>query len=175
MKADTALLVIDVQVGMFSEAYPIYDGDGLLDRVNRLIVQARTSQVPVIYVQHNEEAGEQLETNTPDWQIHPAIAPAPGDLIIQKRTPDSFNETNLQHELESLGIKKLVLTGMQTDFCVDATSQRAHRLGYEVTVAEDAHSTFSQGDQSAEQIILQYNEQFRSFANVVKSSRIAFF
>jgi nicotinamidase-related amidase len=174
MKIDTALLVIDIQVGLFPETDPVYDGDRLLERVSRLIAKARVCHVPVIYVQHNEGVGEPLETNSQGWNIHPVIAPAPGDSIIQKHTPDSFHETNLQQELVALGINKLVLTGIQTDLCVNETCRRAAKLGYEVTVAKDAHSTWSQENQSAAQIIEQYNEQFGSFADTRESSNIEF-
>ncbi|KIL35939.1 isochorismatase [Cohnella kolymensis] len=174
MKIDTALLVIDVQAAMFPETDPVYDADGLLARISGLIAKARACHVPVIYVQHSEDEGEPLETNSPGWYIHPAVEPAAGDLIIQKHTPDSFHETNLQHELAELRIKKVVLTGIQTDMCVDATCRRAGDLGFEVLVAEDAHSTWGQSNQSASEIIEQYNEQFRSFADTRESSKIEF-
>lgn len=174
MKKNTALLVIDVQNGMFLESYPVYDGDGLLERISGLIQKARASDVPVIYVQHNEGEGEPLETHSEGWHIHPKIAPARGEIIIQKQKPDSFHETNLQLELEALGIQKVVLAGLQTDFCIDATCRRATELGYQVTVVQDGHSTYSQRDQTASQIIERYNDQFRSFAELLESSSIKF-
>ncbi|QYR23588.1 cysteine hydrolase [Paenibacillus sp. sptzw28] len=174
MKSDTALLVIDVQIGMFPEQDPVYDGEGLLRRISGLIKKARACDVPVIYVQHNEGEGEPLETNSHGWNIHPMIAPASGDIVIQKHTPDSFHETNLQHELTRLGIKKVVLTGIQTDLCVDATCRQASKLGYEVIVAGDAHSTWGQGNQSAPQLIERYNGMFRSFADIRNASDVEF-
>lgn len=115
MSQNTALLVIDVQVDMFAESYPVYEGDALLERVRGLIEKARSNDVPVIYVQHNEGLGEPLETNSPGWEIHPFITPVPEDLIIQKHTPDSFYETNLMDELAAKGVTKLVVAGIQTD------------------------------------------------------------
>ncbi|WP_274364049.1 cysteine hydrolase family protein [Paenibacillus thermotolerans] len=170
----TALLVIDVQNGMFMEEYPLHDSDGLLERISSLITKAREKNIPVIYVQHNEGEGEPLETNSEGWNIHPRIAPIDGDLIIQKHVPDSFHETNLQTELKSLGIDNVILTGLQTDYCVHATSRRASELNYQVTVVKDCHSTFSIGNESAEEIIARYNDQFRAFANLVESSNIEF-
>jgi nicotinamidase-related amidase len=174
MKTDIALLVIDVQNGLFEEEYPIYDADGLLERISGLIKKARACDTPVIYVQHNEGEGAPLETNSPGWNIHPMIAPVGGDTLIQKRTPDSFNDTNLHKELVALGIRKVVMVGLQTDMCINATSRRANELGYQVTVVKDGHSTFSQDNQSATQIIEHYNVQFRSFAENLESSNIEF-
>jgi nicotinamidase-related amidase len=64
--------------------------------------------------------------------------------------------------------------GLQTDMCINATSRRANELGYQVTVVKDGHSTFSQDNQSATQIIEHYNVQFRSFAENLESSNIEF-
>ncbi|WP_274655386.1 cysteine hydrolase family protein [Paenibacillus humicola] len=167
----TALLVVDVQQGMFMEAYPVYDGDGLLERIRGLIAKARASHVPVIYVQHNEGEGEPLETNTSGWEIHSSIAPAPGETIIQKRSPDAFHDTNLQEELAARGIERLVLTGMATDYCIDATCRGAIRLGYQTIVVEDAHST---NNSTAAETVSRYNESFRSMTTTCKASDIEF-
>lgn len=174
MKNHTALLVIDVQEGMFVPEYPVFDGEVLLDKIEGLISKARASQVPVIYIQHNEEPGEQLVPHSKDWQIQSRILPEEGDSIVQKRKPDGFHETDLQEKLESLGTRKLVITGIQTDICVNATSKRASQLGYEVIVVEDAHTTYDQGDRTASEIIKEYNDQFRSFADVRPAETISF-
>jgi nicotinamidase-related amidase len=58
--------------------------------------------------------------------------------------------------------------------CINATSRRANELGYQVTVVKDCHSTYSQGNQSAAQIIEHYNDQFQSFAENLVSSKIEF-
>ncbi|WP_091183567.1 cysteine hydrolase family protein [Paenibacillus catalpae] len=175
MSKDTALMVIDVQKAMFEEAEPLHAADQLLDRINVLLAKARESQINVIYVQHNEAEGTPLQTNTPGWEIHSAVTPpAAQDLIIQKREPDSFYETNLQQELAAKGIKKLVLSGLQTDYCINATCRRAVELGYDVTVVKDAHSTFGQGPLTAEQIIEQHNDAFGIFAKVKDTSAIEF-
>lgn len=170
----TALLVVDVQVGMFPETDPVYDGNILLERIQGLIGQAKDSGVPVIFVQHNEGPGEQLETGTADWKIHPSIAPEPGELLIQKHVPDSFHETELQEVLTEMGIERLVITGIQTDICIEATSRRASELGYDVTVVSNAHSTWGQGERTAAQIIEEYNGKFRSYATLEEASQISF-
>jgi nicotinamidase-related amidase len=174
MKSDVALLVIDVQNGLFQEADPIYDGHGLLERISGLIQKARACDTPVIYVQHNEGAGEPLETNSPGWSIHPMLTPVDGDIIIQKHTCDSFHETDLQSKLEMLGIRKVVIAGLQTDYCINATCRRASDLGYHVTVVKDCHSTTNQVNQSAKQIIAHYNDCFRSFGDNIEASNIEF-
>jgi nicotinamidase-related amidase len=155
--SDTALLVIDVQAGMFAEAEQPYQGEQLLANINHLIDQARASQTPIIYVQHGGPAGDSLEPGTSGWAIHPAIAPTENDTIVQKRFPDSFQETTLQSELTAHGITKLIVAGMQTEFCVDTTCRRAFSLGYDVTLVQDAHSTWNTKRMTAEQIVDHHN------------------
>lgn len=174
MRAKTALLVIDVQVGMFPEDYPVHDGDALLSRVSDLIAKARKADVPVIYVQHNEAPEEPLATGTEGWRVHPAVAPIEGEPAIQKFRPDAFAETDLSQELERLGSERLVIAGLQTDCCIAATSRRAAELGYEVTIVSDAHSTWGQGSKSAQEIIDQHNDEFKTFAALLRSEQIAF-
>ena len=160
MSADTALVVIDAQIGVVGEAY---HHDEVLDNINLLLDRARTSGTPVIYVQHNDPKGGELEPGTPKWPIHPAIAPHDGEPVVQKESPDSFHETRLQAELEARGIKRLVITGGQTQYCVDTTVRRAVAQGYDVLLASDAHTTEDSDTLPAEKIIAFYNETLNGF------------
>jgi nicotinamidase-related amidase len=143
-----ALIIIDVQNGMFLEGHAVYDGEQLLQNLNGLIAKARASQTPVIYVQHNEPEG--LVYGTEWWEIHPAIAPENGDLIIHKKRPDSFYQTPLDEELKKLGVEHVCLAGIQTDYCVDTTCRSAFSHGYSVTLFSDTHTTVDAGDLTAE-------------------------
>lgn len=173
MNHNVALLVIDVQVGMFEEDQPVYEGNQLLKNLETLIAQARSKHLPVLYVQHNEHEGP-LTPGSRQWQVHPAIAPQDGDVIIQKWTPDSFHKTNLHDELQKAGIHKLVLCGMQTEFCVDTTCRRAFSMGYEVVLVKDAHSTYNTNRLTAEQIIGHHNDVLRWFADMKDTVDVEF-
>lgn len=176
MSADTALLVIDVQINMFAEPDPVYQGEDLLARIGSLLEKARQTQIPIIYVQHgSERRGHPLEIGTAGWHIHPAIAPHEKDIIVRKRMPDAFYATTLQQELQVLGVKKVILTGIQTDLCVDTTCRRACSLDYDVTLVEDAHSTWDRGPLTAAQIIAHHNALLDGwFATVKAESTIEF-
>ncbi|HEU4965605.1 MAG TPA: isochorismatase family protein [Bacilli bacterium] len=80
----TALVIIDVQTAMFNPAAPVHNASHLLRTLHTLIQQARTHNLPLIYIQHNHPTGRRLEPGTLGWEIHTAIAPQPHDLIIQK-------------------------------------------------------------------------------------------
>jgi nicotinamidase-related amidase len=177
MAGRTALVVIDVQVGMFDTPGqpPVPDGEHLLDKITGLIAEAREAGAPVVYVQHCEGPGEPLAEGTEGWEIHPLIAPLDGDVIVKKRTPDSFLDTALGEELGSRNIKGLVLAGMQTEYCVDTTCRRAFSLGYDVTLVKDAHGTWDGDDLSAAQIIAHHNEVLGNwFAMAVSANEVRF-
>jgi nicotinamidase-related amidase len=159
-ETETALVVIDTQVGLIE---PAYRGKEVLENIGTLIAKARAAGVPVLYVQHNEPFEEGLMISTPQWQIHPAIAPQEGEPVIHKQSPDSFVGTTLQQELESRGIKHLVIVGLQSNYCVDTTSRRAVSAGYDVTLVGDAHTTEDNDVLSAEQIIAHHNSTLNGF------------
>ena len=154
MSTTTALLVIDVQVGLVAGPSPVYQADAILDRIAGLIAAARAAGRPVIYVQDQDVGG----VGTAEWQIHPAVAPAPAELTIRKAWGDSFYETRLGEELQARGIGHLVIAGMKTDVCVTMTSLRAVALGYDVTLAADAHTTTDNRVLTAAQTIAYHND-----------------
>ncbi|MGH2507925.1 MAG: cysteine hydrolase family protein [Ktedonobacteraceae bacterium] len=153
--ADTALVIIDVQVGLMKEAYR---RDEVLDTIQQLSEQARGSGIPVVYVQHDGPKGDELEAGKPTWYIHPAIAPHEGEVVVHKRASDAFHVTRLQEELAARGIKHLIVMGGQTDWCVNATVCRAIYVGYDVTLVSDAHTTYDCETLTAPQVIAFYNE-----------------
>lgn len=155
--SETAVLVIDMQMIMFDSEPALYRRDEVLATAKDVIERARAAGVEVIYVQHNDAPESPMAAGAPGWAIHPEIAPRDGELIVQKWTPDSFHETVLHDELTQRGISKLVVVGMQTEYCVDTSTRRAFSLGYDVTLVSDGHSTWDTDIVKAEQIVAHHN------------------
>jgi nicotinamidase-related amidase len=156
MSTATALLLIDVQEAMFS--YPgaeLYDGQGVMDRIVSLLHKARSAGTPVVYIQHTED--EEFTGDSPTWQISARIKPQEHELIVEKPSWDAFHRTNLHESLQQKGIKKLIIAGMQTEFCVDTTTRCAYSLGYECVLVQDAHSTFDTALLSGGDIVSHHN------------------
>ncbi len=166
----TALLLIDVQVNMF-EPQPVYRGDEVRQVIQQLLQRARAARVPVIFVQNSGEKGAPDEPGTPGWAIHPDLAPAAGETIVEKREDDAFHQTTLPGILAEQGIRRLVVAGMQSELCVDTTCRRAYTLGYEVVLAADGHSTYD-GVLPAAQTIAHHNYLLTSYATVAASADI---
>ena len=174
-KKDAALLVIDVQLGLFESPLlpPVHNADKLVSVISGVIARAREAGVRTIYMQHCGGKGSPLKEGTPQWQIHPAIQPRSGEPVVKKRFSDSFQETELQGLLQSNSIGQLFIVGIQSDFCVDTTCRRAFSLGYDVVLVEDGHSTWDNGVLTAEQIIAHHNRTLgSSFVKLVRADSL---
>ncbi|MCP9291975.1 cysteine hydrolase family protein [Gracilimonas sediminicola] len=159
MAKDTALIVVDMQVGVFNEATipAVFESEKLLSNVSRLIEKARNAVIPIVFIQHNGGKGHPLEQGTNDWQIHPGLDITNDDFTVQKHTPDSFYDTNLKGILDSNKISRVIIAGIQTEYCIDTICRRAFSLGYDVTLVKDSHSTWNTDDLTASQIIEHHN------------------
>ncbi|GCF11902.1 cysteine hydrolase family protein [Dictyobacter arantiisoli] len=161
MSKDTALVIIDIQIGMIDPDNAHHQE--ALAHMQTLLERARAADVPVIYVQHSGPKGDWLEPGTERWPIHPAIAPQADEVIVHKRASDSFHATTLEQVLQDKQIKHLVVAGAQTDYCVDTTVRRATTFGYNVTLVGDAHLTYTTTILSEAQIIAFYNDTLHGF------------
>jgi nicotinamidase-related amidase len=171
-----AFVVIDLQSGMFNgeRIAPLDAGEALLERTQTLLRMVRRAGMRVIYVRHAGPAGHLLEQGTSNWQIHPSIAPLPGDTIIDKRTPDAFHETTLMAEILSSGIHRLVVVGAQTEVCVDTTCRRAFGLGLDVVLVSDGHGTWDNDTLTADQIVAHTNQTLAGwFVRLASTKEIA--
>ena len=163
-----ALLVIDVQKDVIANAVKTSE---VIANINSLISNARTSNVPVIWVQHSDDY---LVKGSTGWEIVDELKPLPGDVRIYKTESSSFAETDLQAQLETLGTKSLIITGAQTDYCVNATSNAGVELGYQVTLVSDAHTTEDSDSKTANDLIDEKNASFAQMGEVLKTSEISF-
>jgi len=153
----TALLVIDLQRGMFEGEQPPLEGDGVVARVAALLERARERGVPVLHIRHDGGTGDILERGTLGWEIHRDVAPRGAEPVVDKSRSSAFHDTDLDQRLRALGVTRLVVAGMQTEFCVDSACRAAHGLGYAVTIVSDGHTTFDTPDLTAAQVIAHHN------------------
>ena len=124
MRTDTALLIIDVQTGLVAGTELVYRLNELLENISTLIVQARAVRMPIIYIQDNDVD----EIGSPGWQIHPAIAPQEGDVVLRKPETDAFYGTTLQREMKARGIGHLIVVGCKSEVCVGERQPARNRL-----------------------------------------------
>jgi nicotinamidase-related amidase len=163
---NTALLIIDVQHALCVGEEECFDSRRIIQTINDLSAKARAVGLPVILVQHEEPEGS-LTHGSAAWQLVDGLLTASQDLRVRKTTADAFYQTDLQPLLQARAIDRLVICGLQTDYCVNATVRQAHALGYDVVLAADAHSTVDNGSLSAEQIIASHNDSLGRLSGAV--------
>ena len=151
-----AVLVIDVQRGPFAPEPRPFESELVLGRINAITTRARESGVPVVFV-HHENAVDELEHGSANWQLEPSLVTAPSDVTLRKTTPDAFLRTDLSELLTKWNVTQLVICGYATEFCVDTTTRRAMALGYAVVLASDAHTTHGKAHATGAQIREHHN------------------
>jgi nicotinamidase-related amidase len=139
----TALLVVDVQNGVFAGAH---ERDAVVANVGSLVEKARRERIPVVWVQHSDE---QLVRESDDWRIVPELAPGDAEPLVEKNYGDSFEATTLEAVLSGLGVGRLVVVGAQTDACIRSTLHGAFARGYDAILVSDAHTTEDQTEWGA--------------------------
>ena len=134
-RPNTALLLVDVQNGVVGGAH---ERDAVVANVGTLVERARGAQVPVVWVQHNDDG---LARGSDEWQIVPELSPNDSEPRVDKSYADSFEETTLETVLADLGVGRLFVAGAQTDECIRSTLHGALVRGYDTTLVSDAHTT----------------------------------
>ena len=131
--------------------------DVVVANVGSLVDKARRERVPVVWVQHSDE---NLARECDEWRIVPELAPGEAEPLVEKSYGDSFEATNLETVLSSLGVGRIVVVGAQTDACIRSTLHGALARGYDATLVKDAHTTEDQtawGAPPPEQVIAHTN------------------
>ena len=133
-RPNTALLVVDVQVGVVAEAH---DRDAVVANIGRAR-RRPARRVPVVWIQQTDD---DLVRDGDPWQIVPELRPDEGEHRIEKAYGDSFEDTPLEAVLAEHAVGRVVVVGAQTDECIRSTLHGAITRGYDTVLVEDAHTT----------------------------------
>ena len=144
---DTALVVIDIQNDYFPGGAMALEGaDAAASKAAAALARFRKDGQPVFHIRHLSvrPGATFFLPGTRGAEIHPSVAPRGGEPVLEKNFPNSFRNTELEATLKKQGIKNLVIAGMMTHMCVDASVRHAADLGYKVTLLGDACATRAQ-------------------------------
>jgi nicotinamidase-related amidase len=139
-----ALVIVDIQNDYFpGGAHPLVGPEAAAANAQQLLEAFRKSGEPLFHVQHVWDAPDAafMRPGTAGVEIHESVAPAAGEPVIQKANPNGFLDTPLEAALRDRGVEHVVVCGMMTSMCVDATVRAAVDLGFEATLAHDACAT----------------------------------
>ena len=134
------LIVIDMQKALMDDE--LYDRDNLIANVAKVVETARKNGVEVIYVQHDAGPGTGFSVGDEGFEITDEVAPQAGEKTFVKTINSCFGNRDFTAYLEAAKDKALMIVGLQTNFCIDATVKSAFERGYRVIVPEGTNSTF---------------------------------
>jgi nicotinamidase-related amidase len=155
----SALLVIDMQNGLFNGEPKPHNAKFVLSNILSLIEYCWLNDRPIIFIRHVGEKGTPLDPNGPNTQLITDLSFNPHkDTVIEKMYPSSFKNTVLKEILEKLDIDEIIITGMKTEYCIDTTVRATSEYGYKVTLISDAHTTTDSAALNASQIIDHHNQ-----------------
>lgn len=150
------LLVIDMQKGLVVS--DLYNKDKIVNNIIKLIDQARKNNVEVIYFKHDAGSGSGLTEGDDDFELFPLVEAKKDEKVYIKTINSCFSVGEFRDYLESINEKELMIVGVQTEFCIDATIKSAFERGFKVYVPSFTNSTFDNGYMKASKIYKFYNE-----------------
>jgi nicotinamidase-related amidase len=141
---NTALLLIDIQNDYFPNGrMPLERSTEASLKAQEVLQAYRTKQQPVIHIQHisTRPDATYFLPCTKGIEFHPNVQPQKNETIVKKHYPNSFKDTALLNHLIKHKINHLVVCGMMTHLCIDATVRAAYDLGFSISVLHDACAT----------------------------------
>ena len=150
------LVVVDMQKGLVIDE--LYSYDKLIKNVTKLIETARKNKVEVIYIQHDDGEGSGFTEGDTDFEIADEVQPKKNEKIFVKTKRSCFSNIAFEEYLEDNNESDLMIVGLQTEFCIDATVKSAYEKGYSVYLPHEGNSTFDNDFISGEKTYKFYNE-----------------
>lgn len=150
------LLVVDAQTLITTPA--LYAYDRFMDTVSRLIRAAREHGVEVLYIRHDDGPDAALTPGKTGYDVHEAFAPLPGEKVYDKTVNSPFRDTGLLAYLREAGETELMVCGLQTDYCMDATIKCGFEHGFHMIVPAYGNTTTDNAYLTGEQSYRYHNE-----------------
>lgn len=139
-----ALVLIDIQNDYFPGGKMELVGSREAgEEAKHALGWARQQGVPVVHVRHisKRPGATFFLPGTAGSEINNCVLPQADEIIIEKHFPNSFRETELLNSLQAKSITQLIICGMMTHMCVEATTRAAADLGFECAVLHNACAT----------------------------------
>jgi len=152
-----ALLILDMQVGLFHGPDKPWAGDALLNTLNGLLIKARQAGAPIFLARHVGPPGSPMACESPLTQLVPELVLDGVEVIFEKSRPNAFVMTDLANRLKACGAEGVVITGMKTQYCVDSTCRAARDLGFNAVLIADGHTCADTPSLAAEAIVAHHN------------------
>ena len=150
------LLVVDMQKGLVDE--DLYAFDTFMERTVQLVDSARKNNVEVIFVQHDAGPDSGMSAGDEAFEIIDRIAPTEEEKVFVKTINSCFGNKEFRDYMEQQNDKRLMIIGLQTNYCIDCTVKSAFERGFEVIIPDGTNSTFDNDYMTGETTVRYYNE-----------------
>jgi len=150
------LLVVDTQKAITNSK--LYRFELFETNVKKLIDKARQNDIEVLFVRHDDGVGNELSKGNEGFEIYEGFQPAADEIVFDKKANSSFKDTGLLEYLRKKEEDTIIVVGLQTDYCIDATIKAGFEHGFKMIVPANTNSTFDNVYMSAEQTYHYYNE-----------------
>jgi nicotinamidase-related amidase len=149
------LLIVDTQDMIVTKE--LYQYDQFIVNVKKLLETARKNQIEVIFVRHDD--GYELTRGVDGFEIYHDFAPMEGEKIFDKHVNSAFKDTGLVEYLRGKQEKQIMIAGLQTDYCIDATVKCGFEHDFEMIVPSCCNTTVDNEFLTGEQSYQYYNEK----------------
>lgn len=150
------LLVVDTQKAITNNK--LYHFELFESHIKELLNKARNNGIEVIFVRHDDGLGNELTSGNEGFEIYDGFEPAENEIIFDKNVNSSFKNTGLLEYLQGINENTIIIVGLQTDYCIDATIKSGFEHGFKMIVPAYTNSTFDSQYMTAEQTYRYYNE-----------------
>ena len=150
------LLVVDTHKLITNKN--LYKFEEFKSNVKKLIAMSRENSIEVIFVRHDDGVDNELTKGNDGFEIYEEFQPADNELIFDKTVNSSFKDTGLLEYLKQKKENEIMIVGLQTDYCIDATIKAGFEHGFKMIVPANTNSTFDNKYMSAERNYRYYNE-----------------
>ena len=148
------LLVIDIQKGITDSR--LYNFESFIENTTQIIKAARDNHIEVIYLQHDDGPGTGFSIGDEDFEIAVQVTPADREKVFVKNINTCFGNKEFVDYIKNEDT--LMIVGLQTNFCIDATVKSAFERGYKVIIPQGANSTFDNDYMTGEVTYKYYND-----------------
>lgn len=149
-KINYALAVVDMQSAVADDE--VYNIGAVKENIRELMSFCRKNGIEVVFVRHDDGIGSPLERGCCGWEICSGLEPIEGEKVFDKTVNSIFRDCGLREYLLSRGVSGVVITGLQTEYCIDASCKAGFEHGFDIIIPENTTSTKDNADFTGRQL-----------------------
>lgn len=150
------LLVVDTQKLLVNKT--LYNFESFVENIKKLIGVAKEKQKEIIYVIHDDGAESELTQGKIGFEIYDEFQSKGEEKIFIKTVNSAFKDTGLKEYLKNKDEREIIIVGLQTDKCIDATIKSGFENNFNIYFTKETNSTVDNEYLSGEKTVEYYNE-----------------